>query len=253
MALEGLPLHGFNPIYLIDIDVSINGENSNLMTITCEFPKDQYLDPYFFSSLLMIYQMFQKSLSFTYLLMILTFTESECPEKLAKKVNTELRYAKRWLDANKLSLNVDKTNYIIFHSPGNKVPPNYAIKIGNKHISKAKYVKFLGLLLDEHLTWSYHLCQLSKKLSRTCGILHKIRRYLTIDTMKCIYNSLFMSFMQYGITVWGQTYESYIEPIFKLQKKLLGSYQTRHPVPLPCLFSNSYTCLDYLTFLNLNP
>ena len=77
-------------------------------------------------------------------------------------MNTELRYVKRWLDANKLSLNIDKTNYIIFHSPGTKLPLNNTIKIGNKHIFKVNYIKFLGLLLDEHLTWNYHICQLSK-------------------------------------------------------------------------------------------
>ena len=89
--------------------------------------------------------------------------------------------------------------------------------------------------MDEHLSWNYHLCQLSKKLSRTCGILLKIRKYLTIDMMKSIYNSLFISLLQCGITVLGQTYESYREPIFKLQKRPSGSHQIRHRVPIPCL------------------
>ena len=63
----------------------------------------------------------------------------------------------------------------------------------------------------------------------------KIRKYLTIDTMKCIYNSLFMSFLQYGITDWGHTYESYKEPIFKLQKKAIRiiSNQTSRSHSLP--------------------
>ena len=61
-----------------------------------------------------------------------------------------------------------------------------------------------------------------------------------------------MSFLQYGITVWGQTYESYKEPIFKLQKKPSGSYQTRHLVPIPCPYLKIYTYLDYQTFSNSN-
>ena len=115
------------------------------------------------------------------------------------------------------SIECCKTKYIIFHAAGTKLPPNNAIKIGSKHIFKVKYVTFLGLLLDEHLSWNNHLCQLSKNLSKICGSL-KIRQHLTTDTMKCIYNSLFMSFLQYGITDWGQTYELYWEPIFKLQE-----------------------------------
>ena len=98
--------------------------------------------------------------------MIITFTMSQNVLKSVLKSETELRCVKRWLDANKLSLNVDKTNYIIFHSPGNKLPLNNVIKIGNKHISKAKYVKFLGLLLDEHLLITF-------TLNLTPGILDK--------------------------------------------------------------------------------
>ena len=75
------------------------------------------------------------------------------------------------IDENKRSLNIDKTNYMIFHSPGAKLPPDNGTQIGSKHISKEKYVKFLGLLLDKHLTWNYHLCQLSKQLYGTRGIL----------------------------------------------------------------------------------
>ena len=56
------------------------------------------------------------------------------------------------------------------------------------------------------------------------------------DILRCIYNSLFMSFLQYGIVVWGQTFSSYIEPIFKLQKKAIRtiSHQTAfsHSLPL---------------------
>ena len=126
-------------------------------------------------------------------------------KRFPKKVNTVLRYVKRWLDVSKMSLNVHKNNYISFHSPGTKLPLGNAIKIGKKHNSKVKCVKFLGLLLDEHLSCNNHLCQLSKNylivLARASGILFKIRKYLITDTMKCIYNSLFMSCLQYSIIV----------------------------------------------------
>ena len=77
-------------------------------------------------------------------------------------VNKELRHVKKWLDANKLALNVDKTNFVIFHSAQNYLNESINIKIGNQHVKQAKYVKFLGLLLDENLSWKYHLCELSK-------------------------------------------------------------------------------------------
>ena len=144
--------------------VSINGENSNLMKITCGVTQGSVLGPLLFLLFINDLPNVSKKLKF-YLFADDTnvYHESECPEKLTKKVNTELRYVKIWLDSNKHSLIVDKTNYIIFHSSGNKLPPNNAITIGNKHISKAKYIRFLGLLLDEHLTWSYHLLLTFKK------------------------------------------------------------------------------------------
>ena len=78
--------------------------------------------------------------------------------------------------------------------------------------------------LDEHLSWKYHLSELSKKLARTCGMFFKIRNLLPFDVLLCLYNALFLSFLQYGLIVWGQTHASYTEPIFRLQKKLSESY-----------------------------
>ena len=82
------------------------------------------------------------------------------------------------MDVNKLSLNMSKTNYIIFHPTTMKIPTDIVIKIGNKHLRRANYVKNLGLLLDENLSWKYHLSELSKKLARTCGIFFKVRSFL---------------------------------------------------------------------------
>ena len=154
---------------------------------------------------------------------------------LTKVVNKELRLVKKWLDANKLPLNIDKTNYIIFHSSSVNVLPGSNIKIGKKHIKRVKFVKFLGLLLDERLSWKYHLSELTKKLARTCGMFFKIRNLLPLDVLICLYNALFLSFLQYGLIVWGQAYASYIDPIFKLQKKAIRaiSFQPRMSPSLP--------------------
>ncbi len=124
---------------------------------------------------------------------------------------------------------------MIFHSSSFKVPSDSDVKIGKKLIKRVKFVKFLGLLLDEHLSWKYHLSELSKKLARTCGMFFKIRNLLPLDVLLCLYNALFLSFLQYGLIVWGQTYASYIDPIFKLQKKAVRaiSFQPRMSPSLP--------------------
>ena len=95
-----------------------------------------------------------------------------------KIINRELRLVKKWLDTNKLSLNIDVTNYVTFHSSSVNIYSTLDIKIGRKCIKGVKSDKFLCLLLGEHLNWKCYLSELSKKLFRTLGILFKIRNFL---------------------------------------------------------------------------
>ena len=100
----------------------------------------------------------------------------------------------------------------------------------NRKISSSRQLQVsyrrINIILGK---WGCMYVAIVKILSRTYGILLKIRRYLTTDTMKSISNSLFISFLQYDITVWGQAHESYWEPIFKLQK----SYQDHIKPEIP--------------------
>ena len=200
--------------------VSVNRSNSNLLSITCSVPQGSVLGPLLFLIYINDLPNASKKLTFYHFADDTNiYYESKDLCNLIKIVNKELRLVKKWLDANKLSLNINKTNYIIFHSSSVNVPSGSDIKIGKKHIKRVKFVKFLGLLLDEHLSWKYHLSELSKKLARTCGMFFKIRNLLPLDVLFCLYNALFLPFLQYGLIFWGQTYASYIYPIFKLQKK----------------------------------
>ena len=88
-------------------------------------------------------------------------------------MNRELRNVKKWLDANHLVLNIDKTNFVTFYSLRTKLPEPIVIRFCRKKIQREKYVNFLGVLLDENLSWKYHIYELSKKLSRTIGIFYK--------------------------------------------------------------------------------
>ena len=67
-------------------------------------------------------------------------------------VNKDFKKVKIWLDANKLSRNIDKTNFIIFKPTKHSSPESSSVKIGNLTIKQKCYVKFLGVLLDDHLS-----------------------------------------------------------------------------------------------------
>ena len=227
-VIRGCALEWFRS-YLSDRKqyVSVNGKSSSLLTISCGVPQGSVLGPLLFLVYINDLPTASKKLTF-YLFADDTniYYESEDLSNLIKIVNRELRLVKKWL---KKSLNIEKTNYIIFHSSSVNISSTVDIEIRKKRIKRVESVKFSGLFLEEHLNWKCYLNELSKKLARTCGIFFKIRNLFPPNVLICLYNALFLSFVQYGIIVWGQTYESHINPIFKLQEKAVRaiSFQPR--------------------------
>ena len=109
---------------------------------------------------------------------------------------------------------------MIFHSSRTKLPEPTVIRFCRKKIQREKYVKFLGVLLDENLSWKYHSNELSKKLSRTIGIFYRIRHFVPFEILTLLYYSFSHLFLSYGIAVWGFMYKSYFQKLFVLQKKI---------------------------------
>ena len=210
-GIRGIALDWFQS-YLMDRKqyVSVNGSNSSYLNVTCGVPQGSVLGPLLF--LIYINDLPQSSAKLVFYLFAddtNIYFEAENLKLLQQTVNKELKKVKIWLDVNKLSLNIDKTNFIIFKSPQHFSSDIIKIKIGNLPVKKTGYVKFLGVLLDENLSWKYHLIELSKKLARFCCMFFKVRHFLPIDVLICLYNSLFSPCLQYGILVWGLTHEAY--------------------------------------------
>ena len=89
-------------------------------------------------------------------------------------VNRKLRKVRKWLEANRLALNINKTNFVLFHLSQCNLTEHIVLKIGNKKLKHKSHVCFLGILLDSTLSWKFHISELSKELARTAGImLHK--------------------------------------------------------------------------------
>ena len=106
-------------------------------------------------------------------------------------ISSELKLVRDWLRANKLSLNKSKTKLLLFR-PINKLNLTLSnIKLNGHLLTLAKSVRYLGIEIDKTLSWNNQIEVLAKKLSRTNGILSKVRYYIPTETLTSIYYSLF--------------------------------------------------------------
>ena len=127
----------------------------------------------------------------------------------------------QWLCVNRLSLNIEKTNFIVFHPFNKPVKENITLLIHRKAIAETKFVKYLGVLMDSTLTWNFHIDNIAKKISRSIGILYKIRPFADLSVMTKLYYSIIYPHLIYAIQIWGSTFDNQIEKLSKLQKKAL--------------------------------
>ena len=102
-------------------------------------------------------------------------------KQLFSDMSTELENVNIWLKANKLSLNVDKTKYMLFHNinQSDNLPIKLPKLIMNSIvIEQVSYIKFLGILVDENLLWEHHIKLIESRISRVIGLMYKVRPFL---------------------------------------------------------------------------
>ena len=149
-------------------------------------------------------------------------------------INSELNKIADWLAVNKLSLNVQIIKFMIFHYRQRILTENDIpyLMINNTLIEQVTEFNFLGLTVNEFMNWNSHTQKIANKISRTLGVMNRLKRYLPIPAMKLMYDSLILSHLQFGITNWGFEWDR----ISKLQKRALrimtNSRYNAHTEPL---------------------
>ena len=98
---------------------------------------------------------------------------------------------------------------------------NFAVKLCDTNIERVKEVVFLGVILDEHLSWKSHIAHLSSKVSRSIGIIYRSSFCLHKSALCMLYFSLIYPYLYYCISVWGSTYPTNLNRIFVLQKRAI--------------------------------
>ena len=168
------------------------------------------------------------------------YYESDSIQDLGKTINKELHKLYLWLNVNRLSLNIDKTNYVIFHPYNKLMKEHITIKMNKKAIKEKEFIKYLGVFIDSTLSWKHQISNISKKISQSICIMYKLRPFLPLKVMRNVYYSLIYSHIIYAIETWGTACKTELDKILILQKRAmrLMTYNDTYPAVYGPLISS---------------
>ena len=156
------------------------------------------------------------------------FIIDESRESASAKANVILQSVHSFMKSNLLHINLSKCCYMYFKPPSRKHFGTCArtrpykripkITINGHTIKEVDQTKFLGITIDNKLTWLPHVETLHKKLKSATGTLRRIRHSIPKENYKSLYYSLFESHMNYGITIFGGIGKTHLEKLFRVQK-----------------------------------
>ena len=216
--------------------VNYNNATSNMKQIVCGVPQGSILGPLLF--LLYINDISSVSNVFSSVLFADDTTllySSNNLQELPATVNNELSNIMQWLNANRLSLNIEKTNFMIFRLRG-KTEVCPTIHICGAEIQEVDSANFFEIMVDNKLNWMELIKCISRKIAEGISIIIKARKSFESETLLNLYNALILPHISHGIQVWGTAASIYLHRIYVLQEKIVrivcGVHPRTHTEPL---------------------
>jgi len=165
-------------------------------------------------------------------------------DEAKSKTEHELDKVKRWLDTNFLTLNVQKTRFVAFSVLANHQPLYKTIKISdNNTIEKTNNIKYLGIVIDQHLRWDCHANYLAQKLRKFTYIFYTLRNILNNQMLKLVYSSLIESIIRYGINIWGSLLPTHVYNLQIAQNSILKiMFKLERLFPTYELYTKNQVC-----------
>ena len=199
--------------------VTYDGMQSKVLPIKCGVPQGSILGPLLF----IIYM--NDICNVSDLLYTILYADDTCVllngkhiNKLMDIINNELQKLYIWLRANKLTLNIDKTYYMVFHRAIIKYKDfALGISINRCALKEVKNCKYLGIILDNKISWVEHITYVKNKISKGIGIMYQARKYINRNGLISLYNSYIYPYLIYCVESWGNASICHLDPLFVLQ------------------------------------
>lgn len=141
------------------------------------------------------------------------------PNNYQIDINNTLSKIIKWLIDNNLVINLNKTKIMHFHQRLVNTPVD--VTYNNIKIEEVSNTKFLGVTIDDKLTWKPHLEEICKRLSKSAYLLFQLSKKVNTETLLMAYHGLVSSVLRYGVIFWGQSTNR--EVVFRIQKRCVRS------------------------------
>ena len=201
--------------------VQHNGAISSFKLSSCGVPQGSVLGPTLF--LLYISDLPQSTTYFDFRLfaddsnIFHSFPPSQTKIRLSE-ITDHLLYVTKWCDANKITINIKKTNFMVIQPRRKVVNTDGSVELKGCTLHKVDTTVYVGIHIDMYLSWDKHIDKTAAVLRKKVGLIYRLKHLIPQNILVLLYNAFIHPHISYGLEVWGCAHTSYLNRLFIIQK-----------------------------------
>ena len=139
-------------------------------------------------------------------------------EDLETKVNSSLVGIHKWMTDHKLTINVQKSNYMLIDISGKNCNA-LKLHIGSNALKKVRETKILGIVFDDNLKFKAHIENICSSITSKIGVIGRLKQFLSMDVLNIIFKAIVQPKIDYGIAIYGHNFPTNINRIERLMNR----------------------------------